>query len=191
MTFGTLSTRQQEALAPFINDKVVHDFGAGDLGLARQLLVLGAKHVVAIDKNPMPKAPKGISTIRMPFVKMIDILYSATIDVAFVSWPANCPTDIEPFLEASNTNTVVYLGKNTDGVACGTPVLFKSMVRRELVTYVPERHNSLIVLGKGLELPRVPTGEEFAGMTMCMNSPVYSIEEAEEAALQSMVLTHR
>ncbi len=51
------------------------------------------------------------------------------IDVAFVSAPPNEPAPgLVGLLQAASV--VVYVGKNTDGTACGWPGMFAALARR-------------------------------------------------------------
>lgn len=159
--FGRLNQAQKDTIRPFVQGQRIHDLGAGDLGLASELLQLGAKHIMAIDKEEAP------SRAHDPAITYTRGLYSAFPDlrpeIAFLSWPIN---HVLPDLNriVSNAKTVVYLGKNTDGTSCGDRSLFQEFVWRELLAYVPDRQNTLIVLGKRLENLREPMGEERAGL---------------------------
>jgi hypothetical protein len=72
-------------------------------------------------------------------------------------------------LAAVQAETLVYLGKNTDGSACGFPGLFEVLARREILAYVPDRPNTLIIYGKFIRQPnephREPMPEEHAALT--------------------------
>jgi len=97
--------------------------------------------------------------------------------VAFLSWPANhsMPGLFELLAPAQ---WIVYLGKNTDGSACGTPEFFSRMLYREVKFYVPEQPNSLIVYGSRLPQKRPPVGEERAAFN---TKDVMTFQEAEKA----------
>jgi len=80
-----------------------------------------------------------------------------SIDVAFASWPQNDEDTVRellPLLERAAT--IVYLGKNTDGVMCGTSRLFHHLAGRVLLGYVPDRQNVLAIYG-------APLGRQRAG----------------------------
>ena len=70
MPFGQLNKAQLKALVPLVRGKVIHDLGAGDLGLALELLNLGASKVIAIDKEYYnfngvpPEIDSGVNTSR-------------------------------------------------------------------------------------------------------------------------------
>lgn len=177
MGFGRLTLRQKVTLSIHVKGQIVHDLGAGDLELARLMLTLGAKRVHAVDKaeiGPSQLRQKALSFKRGYFHD----LPKTPMDVLFTSWPINHDSGIVPHVERAGK--VIYLGCNTGGSMCGTPELFAAMVRRELLAYVPDRHNSLVVVGKPLEGPRAPTGEELAGLNI--TSEYYSFENAEAEA---------
>lgn len=159
--YGRLNPEQKKAIQPFVRGHQVHDLGAGDLNLAVELLKLGATGVTAIDKEDPPKKTLD------PAITYTKALFSAfaklQADVAFVAWPMNhANPDLNEI--CMNAQTVIYLGKNTDGTACGDRSLFDIFLYRKLLAYVPHRDNTLIILGKTLRKPRKPTGEERAGI---------------------------
>jgi hypothetical protein len=177
--YGKPTHKQEQVLQKHVRGQVVTDLGAGDLDLARRLLGLGAQHVRCIDKEPKPRLkrwPANLSYDQSYFHNMKD---EASFDVAFVSWPSNHETNVLPLL--MKAQVVVYLGKNTDGSACGTVGIFQHFVTRELLDYSPDRENSLIILGRKLPEPRKPTGEELAGLGMTEHT-WYSYREAEHYA---------
>lgn len=161
---GSLTAAQVEALAPFVVGKYVADLGAGDLALSRHLVNIGARSVLAVDKNEMPRnRNKAIQQLRARFDVAQQVLLSEPADVAFLSWPVNHPTPGLMVIVAM-TPCVVYLGKNSDGTACGTPGLFGELLRRKVLAFVPDRTNTLIVYGEQLAEPREPLSEEAAGL---------------------------
>jgi len=135
------SEQQQEALRPFVEDRVVHDFGAGDLSVTLGLVPLGARRIVAIDRFRMtdPMVPH-FERLTCYFHDFHD-----PVDTAFMSWPINHDCGLTEI--AQRSRTVIYMGKNTDACACGTPKLFRSLVRRKVLAHVPDFINTLIVYG--------------------------------------------
>ena len=170
--YGKLSQAQREALQPYVQGLHVHDLGAGTYPhyMARELLALGATGVTAIDaKESQPPDDPRILVVRADFLDLVGL----SPDVGFVSWPPRTAEGLLSILEA--TKTLVYLGKNTDGVSCGFPEMFQLMTRRRLFVYIPDRQNCLLVVGGYLQRAREPTGEERAGM----HSPSLMFEESE------------
>lgn len=160
MSYGTLTPEQEAALRPYVAGRVVHDLGAGDLTYARRLLDLGAQEVVAIDKErSFVSSVPGI-TYRQAYFHEVE----PGLGTVFLSWPVNW-NDRALLLHALSAHTLVYLGKNTDGTACGTPALFEAMVHRALLAYVPDPRNCLVITGPIQAHARTPTPEERAGMT--------------------------
>lgn len=165
---GQLDDRQRAALAPHVAGRVVHDLGAGRGGHADELLTLGAAQVEAVDAVDMRSALKSKPCVRYRRAYFKDYR-PESVDVAFVSWPQNnegTVRDLLPILERAAT--VVYLGKNTDGTMCGTPRLFRHLVGRALLDYVPARKNVLAVYGASLGRARAGAElrqEERAGLS--------------------------
>jgi hypothetical protein len=157
MSHGSLSSVQRDVLRPFVSSKRVHDLGAGDLGLSKVLVELGASKVVAVDSRHLPRAcPKGIEFKKSQFEA-----FKEPVETAFLSWPSNnsCRGLTEILKTAS---TVAYLGKNTDGTVCGTESLFRALWLRSVLAHVPERANTLIVYGPPCKEQRILLPEEYA-----------------------------
>ena len=157
MSHGKLSSAQARIVAAFVEGELVHDLGAGDLELARQLIALGARGVVAVDKNPSQK--------RVPLVRQVMSHFHAfeePIEVAFVSWPVNWQ-DLGIVGLVKRAPLVIYLGTNMDGIACGTGELYWDLSKREVLAHEPHPKNTLIVYGHR-SVTREPLPEEVAGM---------------------------
>lgn len=167
MAYGCLSTEQRKAVREVIQGRVVTDLGAGNLSLSAELLQLGATQVIAVDKERAQSANPQIQVIQSYFKTFLN-----PIDVAFVSWPSNWETP--GLIEALARSTIaIYLGKNSDGACCGTPKLFDSLHRREVLAHVPERKNTLIIYGSH-QVQRPALGEECAAMNL---DTLYSFDD--------------
>lgn len=174
MPNGFLNSLQRAHVSKVVSNRVVTDLGAGDLFLSKQLLALGANSVIAVDKERYTKKiPSKITYKQALFSKIID-----PIDIAFISWPSNYENHLTPL--ASHANTIIYLGKNTDGSACGTPSLFQHFLLRSVLIYIPDRANTLIIYGSPLNSPRLPLGEEAAAI---FQQDILSYEKAESIFL--------
>jgi hypothetical protein len=166
MAHGRLSKAQEEAIKPFVNGITVHDLGAGDLELAEKLLTLGASEVVAIDKHKMPKSDK----IRIVEAYLHNVHEPAK--TVFVSWPVNWhDSGLLRFID--HASTVIYLGTNYDGSACGFPEMFEHLMKREILKHIPDSKNTLIVYGSRA-ISRNQVGEEFAALHQ---ERIYSFED--------------
>lgn len=199
MPFGVLNDTQTAEVKKVVQGRVVHDLGAGDLALAHLLIQLGAKKVVAIDRRRQLSARTlnkdgPIEFHLMDHDTYVSMQMRATLDeglrqgyekvsppparfaqpetpdVVFMSWPYNMP-DNGLLLLASMAKTVIYLGQNLGGTACGFPELFQHFVTRELVSHVPSVQNSLIILGSTLDNPREPVTEETGGLDRSVMLP--------------------
>ncbi len=149
MAYGRLTLEQELALKPHIQGQLVHDLGAGDLIIAADLLRLGAKQVVALDKDPYrKKPPQGITPVTCYFEA-----YPSPVDIAFMSWPRNT-FDAGLLNICRRARMVVYLGCNTGGRACGFPPLLQHLATRQVLAHVPDSYNSLIVYSSALESRR-------------------------------------
>ena len=161
MSYGQVTDEQARAIQPFILGRVVHDLGCGDRYLSGRLVAWGASRVVAIDSHPFGPSYQGpsVTVVKQSFEEYLKT--EPSIDVAFVSWPNN--TRCDALLElVTDAKQVIYLGKNTDGVMCGSPALFLHLLCRPLLVHVPNEWNTLIVYGTGV-VEREGVLEELAG----------------------------
>jgi hypothetical protein len=171
MPYGHLFPEQLKALRPYIEGRDAHDFGCGDFSLSVQLMALGAKSVLAIDKEDWGRPPPipGL-TFQRGYFRDIPL----GVDTLFLSWPVNVP-DLAVINHARAAKTLIYLGCNTDGTACGSAALFHVMTHRELLVHMPHKRNTLIITGSELSVPRAPTGEEKAALTSDLR--IWSFQE--------------
>jgi hypothetical protein len=173
MPHGQLNEAQRELLKSFVDGKEVYDLGSGDLGLAIELVDLGASKVIAIDKENRYQSFRDIP----PEIEMRSQYFSEVyddIDIAFVSWPANYDNSLLQILKKSKT--ILYVGKNTDGTACGTPELFRYLVTRKAIQ-IPDRRNVLICYTEFLIEPREWFQEERAAIEMNLGIDVVHYSE--------------
>jgi len=169
MPHGRLSEAQEEAIQPYVFGKAVHDLGCGNLDLSRWLVQAGAEKVVAIDRyQPVTlRKPAKIEVIVGYFDN-----YLESVDTAFVSWPINW-IDIGLLRMVKEAKTVIYLGSNLDGNACGFREMFQHLLGREVLAHVPNRQNTLIIYGSHTG-EREPVPEEFAALNQ---ERMYSFRE--------------
>lgn len=161
-SMGSLTEDMLPVLREVVSGRVVWDLGAGALELAYELIDLGASVVVAVDKAPMPLPErKGVRRVQDWFRNVV--LPVGGVEVAFLAWPQNSSAaGLLDILVSSQT--VVYLGSNFDGMACGGKDLWGHLMQREVLHHVPHRRNSLIVYGLGL-VHRAPLLHEIARFT--------------------------
>ena len=160
MSQGFIYEAQEKALRPYVKDRVIHDLGAGNLYLSTVLMLLGAREVIAVDKEPIHDGdygyPAKITAGITPVVSLVQDL-KQPVAVGFVSWPVNWDIGLADVLRDSEL--VIYLGCNTDGTACGDRSFWMQMIGREVLAYVPKRGNTLIIYGSKRVL-REPLHEE-------------------------------
>jgi hypothetical protein len=175
--YGRLNEKQRESVALHVKGKHVHDLGAGNGMLSLELLKLGAAKVTAIDRHEVPVTDPRIE-VRQGYFHDFQMLRP---DVVFVSWPPN-HKDYDLFRLCRDARVTIYVGKNTDGTACGQPELFEDMLHRKLLAYHADRQNTLIIVGKAVRRKRSPMGEERAGLEMNSGPMLeYTQVEGEEA----------
>lgn len=162
VSYGRFNPSQRKTVGDLVKGRVVFDLGAGDLLLAKELIQLGASKVVAIDKDaPFPWSGDRRIEVRRDYFHQVK---DTAIDVAFVSWPSNY-VDWDLIRLVGQAETVVYLGKNTDGTSCGSVALFEHLLMRKLLAHVPDRSNTLLAYGEFVGVERDRTGEELAALT--------------------------
>jgi len=158
--YGTFPKAFFPIVKQFVDGKTVVDLGSGDGERAEILRKLGAT-VVMVDKDSCSP-----DVVKLRFEDMkYQILHQYHHDVIHLAWPSNWRTGVEDLLYAAPV--VIYVGKNTEGSACGTPALFDKFRQREVLAYVPRRQNTLIVYGAIQKNPRNALYlEEAAGMDL-------------------------
>jgi hypothetical protein len=173
MPYGTLTSEQEKLVERFVRGQVVYDLGAGDLYLTCELLRLGAVRVIAIDKEDFRRygIPDEVVYRKMLFRDVKE----TSIDTAFVSWPSNYDNGLLPLLRRSKT--IIYLGKNTDGTACGIPSMFRYLLKRK-AECIPDRKNTLICYTDVLEASRIPLKEEEAAIVASLDAPYLQFLES-------------
>lgn len=187
MSFGAPTAPQFGAIRNVVSGRDVIDLGAGDCRLAVMMLQLGARHVIALDKSfqPSPVAEEILQLVgdkKLALEKEDFGIYALSnaddIDVAFISWPANSKDEGGLLSLAARAKTIIYLGSNTDCNQCAGPRLLEHFLWRDLVTHIPSRRNTLLVLGGPLPAKRPPTGEEKAGALAWEGGDVMYYEDA-------------
>ena len=149
---------QRRVFKSFVKQKTVWDMGADNLAMAAMMIAdCDVAHVVAVDRDSGvrqflprfgPRASEIITVRQQWFCNLpFDTLEA---QVAFIGWPSNFENEIYRVVDCPRVETVIYLGKNSDNLQCGTQNLFNSLRRRELLAYVPRLRNTLIVVGKHL-----------------------------------------
>lgn len=178
MAYGRLNPKQELAARQFVDGQTVHDLGAGDLSLSHVLLRLGAGQVVAVDSH-FPKSARKAARVGLEHRAFAD--FAGQPEVALVSWPVNW-SGIGLVEIVARTPVVLYVGTNTGGTACGGDDLWDHLVTREVLAYVPDRENTLIVYGPG-QATRPLYGEELAARN---NDRMWMFDEAEKASQQEV-----
>lgn len=97
-----------------------------------------------------------------------------------ISWPENDPEEPEALNQLlRKASVVVYLGKNTDGIVCGSPSLFTGLLPRQVLAYLPSPSNTMIIYGPcSRGTPKVYP-EEFAGLTIHSGRPPLRYNDIE------------
>lgn len=151
-----LTPRQKQVFKRFVEDRFVVDLGAHDTSLCNLAVRAGALSALACDKEPFDEREvleRGVSRRVVDFDDLWAehslLTMGKSMDVAIVSWPWTATRALLHLI--GRANTVIYLGKNTDGVRCGSPKdslqreLFVGLRRRQVLAYVPHQSQTLIV----------------------------------------------
>lgn len=161
-TYYCLFDEQSKYLRHVVAGKVVADLGCGDGTLSRAMVGMGALHVHAVDKAPfkIPGASKSTSH-QTYFQDWVAAPHG--IEVAVVCWPQN--NSLPGLVEIlRGIQHVVYVGKNTDGSACGHPGLHTYLAGRESLRCIPYPRNVLIHYGPEPRTDKSLHHEEFAAI---------------------------
>ena len=174
MPYGRLTDRQRAVVRGVVTGKRVTDLGAGDFHLSQEMLWLGAVEVDAVDRNLPARAPRHVNRVESYFHD-----WRGVPEVAFVSWPVNWEVGLPAVLRRAPT--VIYLGTNVGGTACGDEHLWRYLTTSEVLVYEPDPSNTLIVYGPR-EVERLPVGEELAALD---SAKLYTFEAAEACGKQA------
>ena len=162
--FAHLTPKMRRVLREYAENRLVYDLGAGDCKLARQVAKY-ARSVFAVDPVISGRLRADGNIVYIPWT-FDNFMYgvSPPCEVALVSWPTNNNRAMQTLLPIlAQSAVVIYIGCNTDGTACGTPDLFRYFARRELLAEIPNRRNTMLVLGAPCA-GRPLTHEEHAGL---------------------------
>jgi len=162
MSHGRLNAQQRTALQPYVQGKCIYDLGAGDLALAHQLASMDAEHVIAVDKEYPYWVRSRSSRVEKRQCRYEQVL-GESVSTLFISWPANW-VDVPLLVLTVSAETIIYLGNNLDGTACGFKEFFEHLLFRELLVHEPDHLNTLLVCGKYRTPAREPTWEERAAI---------------------------
>lgn len=162
MSYFNLDKDQTRYLRDLVKGEVVADLGCGMGMLTKLMARMGASMVHGVDKKVLTDR----NSKRVHWHQSYLAYWQMPLDVeiAVVSWPQNTPLQgITELLQA--VPHVVYIGKNTDGTACGNPALMRYLSGREAHTYLPNNKNTLIHYGSGdRKLQRCIYHEEYAAL---------------------------
>ena len=160
VAYGSLSLTQTEAVAEYVEGKVVHDICCGNFDLAGELLCLGASGVVAVDSRELVEfsqvLPSGIRYVQSAIQD-----FEEPIETLFVSWPVNWRIGLDRLVRRAAT--VIYLGSNVDGSACGGDEFWRAVTAREICVEIPAPKNTLLIYG-GSYVVRELVPEEIAAV---------------------------
>lgn len=139
-----------ELLEAWVKGRKVVDLGCGQY--ARQSLIMSEwrpPHILAVDKNPYIgdpfDLPRNIDYKQAYFCDLTPEDVQG-YDLALLSWPRQYNVHgLEALLKL--LPCVVYVGKNTDGTGCGSVELWEHLTCREVITYLPNPANVMIVYG--------------------------------------------
>lgn len=162
--WGKLSRRQREVLLAAASGHLVVDAGSGPPPVKHTpsgpVDIRGLPRVLYLDHKPYPGVVE-VDLENVPETTRVlsPILTRDPSAVLLISWPINRGDYRFPFVHLFRT--VVYLGMNRMGTACGNPRLFRHFLTRPLLSEVQDTHNDLAVYGEASPgVFRVPTTRE-------------------------------
>lgn len=180
MGFWRITSEQRRAIGRCVEGRLVHDLGAGDGSFSVELVKLGAREVVAVEKDWPAEYELHDPRIRVKRTWFSHI--DEPMEVGLISWPTNRQRDPDLVRLLERCKLVIYLGSNVDSTSCGSQDMFVHFTCRQLLEYLPDRRNTLLVLGpmaqEGDDIPvRLATGEELAGMIQWIGGPPLTYED--------------
>jgi len=176
---GGLNRFQEEAVRYYVKKPWVYDLGAGLLGWSKKLVEFGATTVTAVDSIYSYRGNNELNQ-RRDWHKCVpnnvvldarsfrDFHHTGPTDLGtvFISWPCNTFSKTMGLeMLARKAETIIYLGKSTDGTACGSPQLWAHLTERKVLCYLPAVRNSLIVYGPEVRRKRDWLTDEHAALS--------------------------
>lgn len=146
MTYAQLNKDQTCYLRNLVKGRVVADLGCGSGMLTKTMARWGASMVHGVDKESLndPNS-KRVHWHRSYFAYW---QMPSDVEIAVVSWPQNSP--LQGLMELLQlVPHVVYIGRNTDGTACGNPDLMRYLSGRAAIHHITQLANVLIHYGPG------------------------------------------
>jgi len=191
--FSRMTIAQAKALRRYVTGVTVVDLGGGEGHQALSLIRLGAKSVTLIDEYRY----KFLKHLKLRVVKKtFNDAFKAQkhYGLAFISWPLNkTMPGLLDFIDQAPV--VAYLGKNTDGTACGWHEFWVHLAKRELITEVRDRANTLLIYGQDWHKDiQLRCEEEVAGLLSTCQTPFNIIRHGslinyEEPCLEEKLLS--
>lgn len=190
-TFGRLTPEMMEAIVPIVAGSLTFDLGCGPrLGHTRQLLHLGARRVVAVDKTELAIArdfPEGATYLRTLFEDAEERVLEQTtrgVDedmnpVAFVSFPQVRASGLGELVRWFDH--IIYLGNNFSGTVCGGRDFWGEVSSREVLDVVESSAATLIAYGprRRPKICRAPR-EELAARNNLAGGPIVPFHRRHE-----------
>lgn len=148
--YWALSELQRWLLRSIIEGRKVIDVGAGDLSLSQLMVGMGAREVLAIEKEAAcfrrwPESLPNIVVYR-GYVAQVPAVLTAGADVIVTSWPINYEMPGLVLL-MKQVPTVVYLGVNDNVTVCGSPGFWEHVRTREVIN-AEYAEQAVLVYGK-------------------------------------------
>lgn len=142
-----MTPEQLSALSSIIHGRHLLDLGSGDLERAKLCLARGAASVTCIDpSSPLERDTPNLLVIqRYAQWALANPGALPPYDMALMGWPNNNDSPSPAYLQLSSGVPILYIGTNTDGIACGGPLLWRGLLSRAVEEYVPGRSNTLIL----------------------------------------------
>lgn len=172
--YALLSEEQTLYLRRLVKGKVVADLGCGDGTLSRLMARWGATTVHGVDKEEKVLPRRNSKKVRWHPSYFNYWSMPKDVELAVVSWPQNSPC-LGLTTLAQSVPHLVYIGKNTDGVACGSKEFMRYISERMDLAYLPDRRNVLIHYGSGLRPFPYVYHEEYAGMSDTLEALSYDL----------------
>ena len=181
--YGRFSDAHQRVVRSYVRGRTVVDLGAGDCERAYTLSKLGALKVHAVDPNiprkyldpenfpddagPIETHHCDGRTFEKLVASVLPLSAKGRIDVLYLAWPTAGGTERPGFLALiERSDVVIVTTKNTDGIAVGTAKMWGALCSREVLSYRPEKENTLIVYGEPCAYRSSVHYEELMGITM-------------------------
>lgn len=160
--YGKLTPTQIKLLTPVVQNKDVVDIGGGSGWLSNLCDTLGG-NVTCLDRMPTGQLQPKVKSVTSDMNSLAAKKLYQQADTLLLCWPVNNPTVERLLTNLPNGKTLIYIGSNHDGNACGTEDFWRKLVHNAVIGHCSDLRNHMIIYELGKKRQRPFLWEEWNG----------------------------